>query len=154
MDIISNLIVKFNEKISTNFEELIKEMLFETFKSKNIYLLNKYIELENYMKINKFDYRNNIILFNDSFYKIINSEVKNYIYNNNKIFGITIQINNININNLAHLKAIFNDIHLLILDFSRFFNNFNDTEIAQIFMYFSDFVKNNPIEVFIFKDDT
>ena len=45
-------------------------------------------------------------------------------------------------------------IHLLILDFSRFFNNFNDTEIAQIFMYFSDFVKNNPIEVFIFKDDT
>ena len=69
MDIISNLIVKFNEKISTNFEELIKEMLFETFKSKNIYLLNKYIELENYMKINKFDYRNNIILFNDSFIK-------------------------------------------------------------------------------------
>ena len=89
-------------------------MLFETFKSKNIYLLNKYIELENYMKINKFDYRNNIILFNDSFYKIINSEVKNYIFNNNKIFGITIQINNININNLAHLKAIFNDIHSFI----------------------------------------
>ena len=153
-NIIANLKIKYNRELSTNFQELIKEIFIEILKSKNIYLLNDYLDAENYKNINKYFYHNNIINFNDSFYKILNYELKNIIYNNNKIFGIAIQIRNIDINNLDKLNEVFNNIHFLFLDFSDFFNNFNDLEMEQIFNYLDEFAKKNSIEIFIFNDDT
>ena len=153
-NIIANLKIKYNRELSTNFQELIKEIFIELLKSKNIYLLYDYLDAENYKNINKFFYHNNIINFNDSFYKILNNELKNIIYNNNKIFGIAIQIRNIDINNLDKLNEVFNNIHFLLLDFSDFFNNFNDLEMEQIFNYLDEFAKKNSIEIFFFNDDT
>ena len=153
-NIIANLKIKFNRELSTNFQELIKEMFIEILKFKRIYLSNDYSDIENYKKINKFYYHNNIINFNDSFYNILNNENVSLLFNNDKIFGIIIKITDININNLGILNKIFNNIHFLMLDFSDFFNNFNDLEIEQIFNYLDEFVKKNPIEIFVFKDNT
>ena len=152
--IIAYLKIKYNRELSSNFQELIKEIFIEILKSKNIYLLNDYLDAENFKNINKFCYHNNIINFNDSFYKILNNELKNIIYNNNKIFGISIQIRNIDVNNLDKLNEVFNNIHFLLLDFSDFFNNFNDLEMEQIFNYLDEFAKKNSIEIFFFNDDT
>ena len=80
-------------------------------------------------------------------------ELKKYIYNN-KIICIKIKIKDININKLDSLNGIFKNIHYLKLDFSDFFNNFNDEEITQIFSYLNEFVKENPIEIFCFRDNT
>jgi len=153
-NIIANLKIKFNKELSTNFQELIKEIFIEILRFKNIYLSHDYSDVENYKKINNFYFYNNIINFNDSFYNILNNENVSLLFNNDKIFGIIIKIANININNLGILNKIFNNIHFLMLDFYDFFNNFNDLEIEQIFNYLDEFVKNNPIEIFVFKDNT
>ena len=153
-NIIANLKIKFNRELSNNFQELIKEMFIEILKFKGIYLSNDYSDFENYKKINKFYYHNNIINFSDSFYNILTNENMSLLFNNDKIFGIIIKITNININNLGILNKIFNNIHFLMLDFSDFFNNFNDLEIDQIFNYLDEFVKKNPIEIFDFIDNT
>ena len=83
---------------------------------------------------------------------LLTDELKKYIYNN-KIICIKIKIKDININKLDSLNGIFKNIHYLKLDFSDFFNNFNDEEITQIFSYLNEFAKENPIEIFCLKDN-
>lgn len=123
--------------------------------SKNIYLSKqKYTEFNDYNSILKFNYHNHIIKYDNAFCKQLTDELKRIIYNDNKIFGVKIKIKDININKLASLNYIFKNIHFLKLDFSGFFNNFNDEEITQIFVYLADFVKKNPIEIFYFIDNT
>ena len=52
------------------------------------------------------------------------------------------------------LNQNFTNIHFLKLDFSNFFNNFNEKEFEKIFNCISNFSKRNPIEILFFKDDT
>ena len=52
------------------------------------------------------------------------------------------------------LNKNFAHIHFLKLDFSDFFNNFNEKEFEIIFNYISNFSKRNSIEILIFKDNT
>ena len=148
-DIFKDITIKFDKNLSDNFQELIKELMFEELKSKNIYL-----EVDDYKILQRFNYYNNIINFDNKFCKILTNELKSFIYNNKKIFGVIITINNIDIHNLDLLNKIFNNIHYLELDFSDFFNDFKDSEIQPIFLCLDEFAKYNPIEILYFKDDT
>ena len=146
---------KFKKNLTNNFQELIRELIFDKLTSENIYLNKEdFSEFKEYKSVLKFNYFNNIITFDDSFCNILTDELKNNIYNNNKIYGIKIKINDIQINELNSLNSIFKNIHFLVLDFSQFFNNFNDIEITQIFYYLDEFIKENPIEIFYFIDNT
>jgi len=156
-DIFWDIAIKFEKNLSENFLELINEILFEELESKNIYLAknnSNNIQVDYYKNLQRFNYHNNIINFDDSFCKILTNELISIIYNNKKIFGVIIKINKIDIKNLNLLNQVFNNIHFLKLDFSFFFNNFNDSEINQIFFFLNEFVKNNTIEIFYFKDNT
>ena len=152
---ISDLENKFKKDFSDNFKELLKELFLDLLISKNIYLSKqKYSEFNDYNSILKFNYHNHIIKYDNALCKQLTDELKRIIYNDNKIFGVKIKIKDININKLASLNYIFKNIHFLKLDFSGFFNNFNDEEITQIFSCLADFVKENPIEIFYFTDNT
>ena len=52
------------------------------------------------------------------------------------------------------LNQNFTNIYFLKLDFSNFFNNFNEKEFEKIFNCLSNFAKRNSIEILFFKDDT
>ena len=122
--------------------------------SKNIYLRkDKYSKFNDYNSILKYNNFNHIIKFDNSFCEPLIDELKKNLYNDNKIFGIKIKIKDININKLDSLNDIFKNIHYLMLDFSDFFNNFNDEEITQTFSYLNEFAKENPIEIFCLKDN-
>ena len=156
-NIFRDIAIKFDKNLSDNFQELIKELMFEELKSKNIYLAKNNtdnIKVDDYKNLQRFNYYNNIIKFDNLFCKILTNELKSFIYNNKKIFGVIIKINNIDIANLDSLNQIFNNIHFLKLDFSDFFNDFNDSEIKPIFLCLRKFAKYNPIEILYFKDDT
>ena len=158
-DMLYDKMNKFKKEISNNFNELINELLYDKLNSKNIYLLYdnfNYLQNDIFKSLKKYNYYNNIINFNNSFCEKLTEEFKSFLHNNNKnkIFGINIIINDIKINNLYLLNKIFNNIRFLKLDFSCFFNEFNDIEMGEIFLYLSAFVKENPIEIFYFKDDT
>ena len=156
-DIFRDITIKFDKNISDNFQELIKELMFEELKSKNIYLVKKNtdnVKVDDYKILQRINYYNNIINFDNKFCKILTNELKSFIYNNKKIFGVIITINNIDINNLDLLNKIFNNIHYLELDFSDFFNDFKDSEIQPIFLCLDEFAIYNPIEILYFKDDT
>ena len=52
------------------------------------------------------------------------------------------------------LKKHFTCIHFLKINFSDFFNDFNDNEIEKIFYCISEFSKRNSINILFFKDNT
>ena len=152
--IIKDLSFKLKKEFSKNFNELLHEIIFEILKLQNIYISNKEFKIEFYDKLIKFNFDNNIIIFNDFFCKILNNQLIDNLIKKGKIYGIIVIFKNINIKNLDILNKIFKNIHFLKLDFTNFFNDFNDEEINKIFIYINKFSENNPIEILDYEDDT
>jgi hypothetical protein len=61
---------------------------------------------------------------------------------------------NLLLNDLDLLNKNFTWIRYLKLNFSYYFNNFNEDQTQKIFDYVSKFSKQNPIEILYFKDNT
>ena len=86
-DIFKDITIKFDKNLSDNFQELIKELMFEELKSKNIYLSKKNadnVKVDDYKILQRLNYYNNIINFDNKFCKILINELKSFIYNNKK----------------------------------------------------------------------
>ena len=140
-----------NKEISTNFEDLLDEILFNILESENIYYLTDSTLISKNKKLNDYEYKKNIIKFDDKFCKLIDN---GFTFNNNDVHGISITFKKINIDNLNLINKLFNNIEYLELNFCDFFNNFDDTEIEPIFHSLIQFAKNNPIKIFDFNDNT
>ena len=61
---------------------------------------------------------------------------------------------NLLLEDLNLLNENFTWIRYLKLNFSYYFNNFNEDQTQKIFNYISKFSKGNPIEILYFKDNT
>ena len=61
---------------------------------------------------------------------------------------------NLLLNDLDLLNKNFTWIRYLKLNFSYYFNNFDEDQTQKIFDYVSQFSKQNPIEILYFKDNT
>jgi hypothetical protein len=82
-------------------------------------------------------------------YDYLSDEDEDEFYNikQEKVFDLLLEY-------LDLLNQYFTNIHFLKLDFSNFFNNFNEKEFEKIFNCLSNFAKRNSIEILFFKDDT
>ena len=151
-DTILKIASKIKINISPNFKDLLREILIEVIKAKDIYYLTDSTIIKKYQRLNEYKFNKNIIKFDDEFCKLIDD---GFIFNKDEIYGISIKIADIkNINKLKLLKKIFKNIQYFELDFCDFFNNFNDLEIKKIFSPINKFAKNNPIKILVFQDNT
>ena len=131
--------IDFCEKILQNKSKILKNNINKIYGiNLNLYDLKHEIKRKLYMISEKIE--------DESFYYSSDDDLED----KEKVFDLFLEY----LEYLDLLNKNFAHIHFLKLDFSDFFNNFNEKEFEIIFNYISNFSKRNSIEILIFKDNT